>query len=581
MKRRRFRALAATAAAGGLLLAGCTAGGGTGTGAAGQGVTTDSQGFATNTGPAKKGGTVDVLGAVDFSHLDPEMGNDGNVINFYRLIYRQLTTYSNEPGKGTQVVPDLATDTGRPNADKTVWTYTLKDGLRYQDGTPIKAQDIKFGVERSFDPAVAIGPNYHRPYLDASGHYQGVYKDPAGLKSIVVKDDKTIEFHLSKPLAGFPDIAATGVFTPFPASKVTSPTSIDNSPIASGPYEVDSYTRGSQLTLSRNPYWSAKTDDVRPAYPDHYKFIFGLDPSTVDQRMISDQGEDQNAIASSTNPLLAASLSRIQQPQYKQRTVKDVPNCTTYMALNTTKKPLDDLRVRQAIEYAVDYKSNQAATGGEQMATITHDMLTPDVPGRQPFNLYPSKGDTGDVAKAKQLLAAAGYAKGFNATIDVRSIPVWKAQAEAMQQSLQRVGIHLTLNVIDASTYYEVIATPAKQHDMAITGWCSPWLSGLPLLQPLFDGRQITATGNQNISQFNDPAINKRFDQIAVMTNLDQQNAEYAKLNREILEKAPVVPLDWATNLQMVGSNVGNAFAHPGRTGYIDYTSVGLKNPKA
>jgi len=483
MKRQGFLRVAALAAAGSLLFSGCGSNGGAPS-ASSSGGTTDKLGFATNTGPAKKGGTVNILGGVAFSHLDPEMGNDGNVINFYRLIYRQLTTYSNEPGKGTTVVPDLATDTGTPNADKTVWTFHLKDNIFYQDGTPIRAQDIKFGVERSFDPAVAIGPNYHRKYLDASGTYKGIYQDPAGLSSIEVPDDKTIIFHLSKPLPGFADITATGVFTPFPADKVTGPTSIDQNPIASGPYMLDKYTQGSELTLTRNPKWTADSDTVRPAYPDGYDFVFGLDSSTIDQRLISDQGKDKNAVASSTNPLLAASLSRIQQPQLKSRTVRDIANCTTYMAMNTTKGPLADVRVRQAINYAVDLKSNQTATGGEQMATITHDMLTPDVPGREPFNLYPSDGDTGDVNKAKQMLADAGYPNGFQATIDVRSLPVWQAQAVAMQQSLARVGIQLNLNVIDASTYYEVIATPAKQHDLAITGWCSPWLSGTPLLQP-------------------------------------------------------------------------------------------------
>jgi peptide/nickel transport system substrate-binding protein len=562
------------------VFSGCGSDGGS-SGQSSAGAKTDDLGFALNTGEAQKGGTVNILGGVAFSHLDPEMGNDGNALNFYRLIYRQLTTYSNEPGKGTTVVPDLATDTGTPNEDKTVWTFTLKDDIYYQDGTPIKAQDIKFGVERSFDPAVAIGQNYHRSYLDPTGSYKGVYQDPAGLDSIEVPDDKTIVFHLAKPLPGFPDIAATGPFTPFPADQVPGPTTLDETPIASGPYMLDNYTQGSELTLKRNPKWTDETDDVRPAYPDNYRFVFGLDSSTIDQRLISDQGEDKNAIASSTNPLLAASLSRIQQPQFKARTVRDIANCTTYMAMNTTKGPLGDVRVRQAINYAVDKKSNQSATGGEQMATITHDMLTPDVPGREPFNLYPSEGDKGDVGKAKELLAEAGYPDGFDATIDVRSLPVWTAQAEAMQQSLARVGINLTLNVIDASTYYEVIATPAKQHDMAITGWCSPWMSGTPLLKPLFDGRQITATGNQNISQLNDPKINARLDEIALITDLDEQNAEYSKLNREIMELAPVVPLDWTTNLQMTGSNVGNAFAHPGRTGYIDYSSIGLKDPTA
>jgi len=561
-----------------LVLAGCSSGGGGGTTTAN--VKTDAKGFAINTGPAKRGGTVSVLGAVDISHLDPAMGNDGNATNFYRLIYRQLTTYANEPGGGgTKVVPDLATDTGKPNADMTVWTYTLKDNIFYEDGTPITANDIKYGLERSLDAAIAIGMNFHRLYLVGASTYQGIFKDPKGLSSIEVPNKKTIIFHLNKPLAGFPDIAATSPFTPFPAGKIKTVTQLDEHPIASGPYKLESYTRGSLLTLVRNDHWSAKSDNVRPAYPDSFKFVFGLDPSTIDQRMISGQGADKDAVASSTNPLLAASLSRIQTPDYKKRTVRDIPACTTYMALNTTKKPLNDVRVRQAINYAVDLNSNLTATGGEQLAQMTHDMLTPKVPGRVPFNLYESKNNGGDVPKAKKLLTEAGYPTGFDATIDVRSIPVWKAQAEAMQQSLARVGIKLTLNVIDASTYYEVIATPAKQNEMAITGWCSGWLSGTQLLAPLFDGNRITATGNQNISQFNDPVINKRFEQISLITDLTEQNAEYGKLNREIMEQAPVVPLDWTTGLQLVGENVGNAFAHAGRTGYIDYTSVGLKNP--
>lgn len=579
MNRKRTLALASVIATGALIFTGCSSSGG-GAVVDNSSVKTDSQGFAVNTGQVEKGGTVTVLGSVDFSHLDPTMGNDGNVTNFYRLIYRQLTTYSNEPGKGTTVVPDLATDTGRPNADKTVWTYTLKDNIFFQDGTPITAQDIKFGVERSFDPALAIGPNYHRVYIEGGDKYQGIYQDPKGLASIEVPDQKTIIFHLNKPLAGFSDITTSGPFTPFPADKVKTVTQLDESPIASGPYQVESYTRGTQLVLSRNSEWSAESDPVRAAYPDKFNFVFGLDSSTIDQRMISGQGDDTNALASSTNPLLAASLSRIQTPDLKKRTVRDIAACTTYMALNTTREPLNDLRVRQAISYAVDLNSNLTATGGEQMAQITHDMLTPDVPGRVPFNLYESKDNGGNVAKAKELLAAAGYAEGFDATIDVRSLPVWKAQAEAMQQSLAKVGINLTLNVIDASTFYEVIATPAKQNDMAITGWCSAWLSGIPLLSSLFDGTRITATGNQNHSQLNDPAINKRFADIDQITDLDEQNAEFGKLNREIMEQAPVVPLDWLTGLQMVGSNVGNAFAHAGRTGYIDYTSVGLKNPK-
>jgi peptide/nickel transport system substrate-binding protein len=579
MSRTKNHAMFGLALASALALTAC-AGGGTGTGG-----TSDAElgpdGFAINTGVANAGGTIEVLSAVELSHLDPSMGNDGNITNFYRLMYRTLTTYANAPGAGgTEIVPDLATDTGTSNADATEWTYTLKDDIFYEDGTPIVAADVKYALERSLDPAIAIGPDFHQTYLAGASDYAGIYQDPAGLDSIVVTGDKMITFVLNQPLAGFPAVAATGPFTPFPAGTIESVTTLDEEPIASGPYKLESYQRGSSLTLIRNEFWDAASDPVRAAYPDSFIFTFGLDPNTIDQRMISGQGSDINAVASSTNTLLAANLSRVQTPQFMQRTVRDIPACTMYVAMNNTKEPFGDVRVRQAISYGINKNSVMNATGGPSMAEITHDMLTPQVPGREAFNLYPSDNNEGDVEAAQALLAEAGYPDGFSATIDVRAIPKWQAQAEAVQQSLARVGIDLTLNVIDASTYYEVIQTPSQQNDMAITGWCSGWLSGTPLLTPLFDGDRITEQGNPNLSQFNDPEINAAFDVVAQISDLDEQDAAYSDLNRAIMEKAAVVPLLWETPLQMVGSNVGNAFAHAGRTGYIDYTSVGLKNPE-
>lgn len=558
---------------------GGSAGGGTGSGSAT--TQTDADGFAIRTGKAEKGGTVDVLGNVDFSHLDPAMGNDGNVNNFYRLIYRTLTTYANEPGDGgTKVVPDLATDIGTPNADATVWTYKLKDNIFFQDGSPITSRDVKFGFERAQDPALAIGSNDGRTYIKGADKYGGIFKQPEGLTSIETPDDKTIIFHLNQPLAGFPNIATNGPLVPFPASKVTSAKQIDTTPIASGPYMISSYERGSKLTLVRNPKWTADSDTVRPANPDQYRFFFGIDSNTIDQRLISGQGDDKNAVAASTNTLSAASLGRIQAPQLKSRVVRDIPACTIFLGLNMTKKPLNDLKVRQAISYAIDKQSVITASGGPLLATVATDMLTPKVPGREDFDLYPSTDHTGDVTKAKQLLTEAGYPNGFELTMDARSIPKWKSWAVAVQASLKKININVKLNVIDASTYYEVIGTPAKQHEMAITGWCSPWLSGTSLLIPLFKGDQIVPKGNYNIAQLDDPTINKRFDQIGQISELDKQNAEFGKLDKEILQFAPVVPILRETPLQMVGSNVADAFAHAGETGYVDYTSLGLKNPK-
>lgn len=533
-------------------------------------------GFALNTGEAKSGGTVRVFSPNDFSHLDPAMGNDGGVTNFYRLIYRNLTTWANEPGDGgTKVVPDMATDLGQPNDDRTVWTFTLRDGLKFEDGSPITAADLKYGIERSFDPALSIGSAYHH-ILQGGADYQGIYEDPDGLESIEAIDDKTIRFTLEHPQADFASITAMSPMTPFPAGKVASTTQIDDTPISSGPYRVEEYERGSRLTLVRNEAWDPETDPVRPAYPDEFEFLFGYDQNTIDQRMIAGQGDDANAI--STGGLQPANLAQVSADDgLRSRTVQSLPGCTSFLIMNTTAGALQDVEVRRAISYAVDKNGVVDAIGGPRLASVATQMLLPGTPGREEFDLYPTPDNSGDPEKARQMLADAGYPGGLSLVMDVRT-PVWQPQSEAIQESLKKAGIEVTLNPVDQATYFEVIGTPSQQKDLAFSGWCNGWMTGETLLEPLFDGDRIAEKGNSNYSQLNDPEINKGFDEIPLITDLEEKRARYGELDRKILELAPFVPLVHGTSLQMVGGNVGNAFAHAGMTGYVDLTSVGLKD---
>lgn len=534
-------------------------------------------GFATYTGDPVHGGTVRVLSPTGFSYLDPAMGNDGGVNNFYRLIYRQLTAYQYEPGSGeATIVPDLAEDTGVPNEDFTQWTFTLKDGIKYEDGTEITAADFKYSLERSMDPALRVGSDFHIQYLEGADEYEGIYQDPSGLDSIEVLDEKTIRFTLEQPTASFPEIAAMQMFTPFPEGSLETTQSLNEDPISSGPYQIESHVQGSKLTLIRNEHWDAATDEVRPAYPDSFVFELELDPATIDQRLIAGQGQDADAVSSAS--LSPARLANIQDPQLKARTVKDIPNCTTYLGMNMTKSPLEDLQVRQAISYAIDKQSVVTATGGPDLATPASEMLLPSVPGWEEFDLYETPDNAGDPEKTAQMLADAGYPDGFELTMDVRGLPKWEAQAEAVQDSLKEVGIDVTLNVIDSSTYYQVIGTPAQQNDIAITGWCSSWLNGDPLLSPLFHGDRIYETGNYNLAQLDDPEINAALDEAAVMTDLEAQQEAYNDINQAVMEKAPFVPLVRDTPLQMVGSNVAGAYSNPATTGYIDYVGLGLKS---
>ncbi len=221
------------------------------------------------------GGTIHALATPDFSHLDPGLGWDGGVNNFYRLIYRGLTTVGAGPGaKGTKIVPDLATDLGTPSEGAKTWTYHLKDGLTFQDGSPIDSAAVKFGVERAWDPEMGGSP-YPKTLIEAPADYKGPYQS-GDLDSIATPDAKTVVFHLKKSFPDFPSALTMPNFVPFPKGTGAAH-AFDTKPIASGPYKVASYVHGSSLKLVRNPQWKASTDKVRTAKPDAFEWTFGLD----------------------------------------------------------------------------------------------------------------------------------------------------------------------------------------------------------------------------------------------------------------------------------------------------------------
>jgi peptide/nickel transport system substrate-binding protein len=561
---RRTAALASVTMTAALALTACGGGGGPAAPAT-------PAGASSARAPAT-GGTLHVLANADFSHLDPVRGWDGGVNNFYRLIYRGLTTVGAGPGaESTKIVPDLATDTGTPSDDHRTWTFTLKDDIFFEDGTPITSEAVKFGFSRAFDPEAGIGSPYGKLLLKAPADYKGPYLS-GDLDSIETPDDKTVVIHLKKSFPDFPSALTQPNFVPFPKGTGAAG-AFDTKPIASGPYKLESYQRGASLKLVRNPHWKPETDQVRAAKPDSYQWTFGLDAATIDERMLAGQADDANAIPG-TPSIQAATVARVQTPQIKSRTLSGLAGCTTYMSLNTTKKNFDDLKVRQAINHAVNKDTVVAALGGSSLAVKGTAIQPPTIKGRADYDPYPY-----DPATAQKLLAEAGVADGFTMTLDTRPVPKMQAVAVAIQEALKQVKIDVKINNIDTSTFYEVIGTPAQQHDAAITGWCPDWASGATFLPPLFDGRNITAKGNANLAQLDDKAINARIDEIAAMPDVEAANAAYGELDRQIMEQAPMVPLAYEKVVTVIGANVAGAYLSDTYSGGIDLVSVGLAKP--
>ncbi|NEB55104.1 ABC transporter substrate-binding protein [Streptomyces griseus] len=537
-------------------------------------------GVATGTvigGTPKRGGTLTVLSNQDFAHLDPARNWVMPTMDFgTRLIYRTLTTFRAEPGKkGSEIVPDLATDLGRSSDGGRTWTFTLKPGLVYEDGTPIRARDIKYNVERSFAPDLAGGPDYAQRYLADTEGYAGPL-DGKHLDSIRTPDDRTIVFSLRRPVAEFSYTVTLPTFSPVPASREKG-VQYDLRPFSSGPYRVESYARGKKLVLVRNTHWDAATDPVRKAYPDRIVVIQGLKGGQIDDRIIESAGVDASAVEWSD--LQPSSVAKVlPKPEIRQRLSAERTGCTDMLALNTSRAPFDDPKLRLAMQYAVDKEAQVTANGGPALNDVATAYLPPSLTGGRAAAPVHDGPATGDVKKAEKLLAEAGRADGFDTTITVSTGD--KTRAEALQQSLSRVGIRLRIETVDPSVYYDTIGDTANAPDMAISGWCPDYPSAATFLPFVFDGRTIKPKGNQgNVSQFRDKAVERRMDEIAAMSDATAANKAWTALDREIQRTSPAVPLLWERKPLLVGDNIAGAFGHPSWTGQFDFAVIGLKDP--
>lgn len=513
-------------------------------------------------GPQKTGGTLYILGtANEVRHLDPARSYEQASENLSPLFIRTLTLYKPVPGAQQPVVGDLATDAGDPSNNATVWTFHLRKGITYQNGAPITAQDIKYGVERTFEPDLAGGPGYAAQWLVGASKYQGPAADPKGLASIETPNASTIIFKLNRPVPDFNYFTTYPMFSGVPKSLDTG-VKYDLKPIASGPYQIQSYSPGKALILTRNPKWNKASDPNRPAYVNEIDYELGLSQSVITQRLIADQGQDQDAIQLDTTIDPASVAAVLNNPSVKPRAVSGATGATEMLTMNTTKAPFTNVKVRQAMEYAVDKDTYVTARGGPVAGGVPTSTLLPPqgMPGYLKYDLYPASS-TGDPAKAKQLLASAGYPNGFTVTMDVDSDdPSMVNASEAIQTALQRAGVKVNLQSVSGSTYYATTTSPSTAPQLSLQIWGADWPYPSTFLPPMFDGRLISANANSDPSMLNNPAINAEIDKIARTGNAAKAATMYGQLDKMIMQLAPVVPLLSEHRVFLHGANVQNAF---------------------
>ncbi|MGW1725574.1 ABC transporter substrate-binding protein [Streptomyces sp. NPDC002306] len=528
-----------------------------------------------------KGGTLTVLNSNPQQDFDPARLYTSGGGKIPSLVFRTLTTRNRENGPaGAEVVPDLATDTGRPNKDATVWTYTLKAGLKYEDGTPITSADIKYGIERSFAAELSGGAPYLRDWLIGGADYQGPYKGGKSLDSIETPDARTIVFHLNKPEGEFPYLATQTQFAPVPKAKDKG-TKYEEHPVSSGPYKVvTNENDGERVVLERNTYWSAATDAERKAYPDKIDVRSGIDSSVINQRLAASQGTDAAAVTTDTN-LGPAELAKVTgDKELASRVGTGRFGYTNYIAFNPKVKPFDDVRVRQAISYALDRSSVVNAAGGSSLAEAATTFLPNQKSyGYEPYDLFPA-GASGNAAKAGELLKAAGHANGLTVTLTHSNSKDFETSPEiatAIQDALKKAGITVKLEGLEENDYADKIHSAKTEPGFFLAHWGADWPSGGPFLAPIFDGRQIVEDGaNFNTGFLDDKSVNTEIDAINKLTDLDQAAKRWGALDKKIGEQALTVPLFHPVYKRLYGKDIRNIVISDW-DGVLDPSQVAVK----
>ncbi|MGI8625011.1 MAG: ABC transporter substrate-binding protein, partial [Geodermatophilaceae bacterium] len=276
-----------------------------GGGAVGQAFDPDRDGPAAPLEGAVAGGTVTVLGAFELPPtLDPtEAYYTQSVSILSGLVTRSLTQFVYDPVSGSMVlVPDIATDLGTSNADFTEWTFTIREGVKFEDGSKVTAEDVAYGIKRSFDRAAFPGgASFSNDYFLNGNTYQGVYTSGTSYPGIEVNGD-TLTLKMERP---FPDMQYWGSFPamgPIP-ERGSDPATYARHPLATGPYKFADYTPGKSLTLVRNEQWDPDTDPGRHQYPERYEFTFEVPQERIDATILGDSVEAQTTL-SVTNVLV-------------------------------------------------------------------------------------------------------------------------------------------------------------------------------------------------------------------------------------------------------------------------------------
>ncbi|WP_306214424.1 ABC transporter substrate-binding protein [Actinoplanes sp. RD1] len=519
---------------------------------------------------ARNGGVLTVYAQVTPNTFDPTDTYYTDSLAIGRLLYRTPTQNAIRDGKSV-LVPDL-TDVGTVSSDKLTWTFKLQPGIKYEDGSEIKVDDLAYAIKRSFAPDYANGPKYQLTYFKDGDKYKGPYTGGDSFAGVETQGTDTLIIHLSKPFSDLPYYMTFPVFSPIPKAKDTK-ADYKNKPIASGPYKIDSYTPGVELKVSKNTNWDTNTDPVRHQYLDGYDFKWGADAVKTQQQVLNSNGPDANSV--SYDQLDSSFVPQVTGDKKAQLVTGESP-CTYSWQMDTTKIPLE---VRKAIAKAWPYDQLYKAAGlSDLVAERASTVMPPGVPGYEKYAPVTdlSGSGTGDPAGAKAMLEAAGKT-GFEVSWYFDSSkPISQQVAQVKKAALEAAGFKakpIGVTTAELRTKISDYKAPVNM-SQGPQGWCSDWPSGGSWFPVLFQSHSVADQTSWGMMQ--DPAVDKQIDDVAALP-AEEATSKWAAIDKAMMEKYVAIPYYYTKEAVVAGTNVGGATIDPAAGTYA-YNNFFLKS---
>jgi peptide/nickel transport system substrate-binding protein len=477
-----------------------------------------------------QGGTLNATYASFPGYLDPALDYDAEGWTAMSDVYIPLLTYKHAEGpEGAEVIPGLAKEMPKISNGGKTYTLFLRPGLKYSNGRPVRASDFPYTVERMFK-LNSGGSVFYTKIVGAERFAETKQGGIPGIRT----NDKTgeIAIDLTAPSGTFTDELGLMFVAPVPQGTPNEDLTADPAP-ATGPYMITGSRPGRGWEYARNPYWAKANSQAMPEYPsghvDRAKVTVIRNPQT----QVNDI--EQGTYDWMQNPPPASRYAEVKE-RYEGSQFKEQPiNSTYYFWMNTTKPPFNDLKVRQAVNYAIDPAALERIYAGQIVAT--HQILPPEMPGYRRIDLYPHS-----MSKARELIQEANPSD-MSVTVWTDTESPHDEAGEYYEDVLRQLGFSTSLRTISADTYPTVVGN-ASTPDLD-TGWAN-WFQDYPhpndFFQPLLAGESILPTNNSNLARIDDPALNRKIRQLAQEQLGPKQQAEYAQLDREYMGLAPWAP---------------------------------------